>query len=176
MIDRNRLIVIDPGMIRTARYRAGGIRYNSKPQVKRPLHRRPAAIYSEIGIVVEGHADRKAVQRATSAKVGSDFITVCLEYSTAGTHCRSLQQSKIGAQSPLQVLVLGSSTSTAGAQHSSVYALLEKGLRVLERVYVLLDPDVAGRQARGQLETMFPSQFWHAFVPAHLATSAQASR
>ena len=72
----------------------------------------------------------------------------------------------------LQVLVLGG----AYAAHSK--ALLEKlaqpGVRGLRPV-LLLDPDVAGRQARSLLAAQLP-QAWHAFVPSHLATAPAATR
>ena len=74
------------------------------------------------------------------------------------------------------MLVLGSSTSTTGVNSALTKKLLGDGLQVLERIYVLLDPDVAGRQARQQLELMFPKSLWHAFIPAPLAMSSSPSR
>ena len=39
-----------------------------------------------------------------------------------------------------------------------------------------MDPDFAGRKGRSILESTFPGQLWHAFIPAGLATSSQKTR
>ena len=68
----------------------------------------------------------------------------------------------------MQVYVLGGST------HAFTEPVLAELRQLKERhggLVVLTDCDVAGRQARNQLETQLPGCL-HAFVPAPLATSA----
>jgi 5S rRNA maturation endonuclease (ribonuclease M5) len=76
----------------------------------------------------------------------------------------------------LQVFVLGSSKWVEGQNAARVFDSLREGLPHFRKVVVLMDPDVAGRQGRNILEAAFPGQFWHAFLPAHLATSVAPTR
>jgi 5S rRNA maturation endonuclease (ribonuclease M5) len=75
-----------------------------------------------------------------------------------------------------QVFVLGSSKWVEGQNSARVLNRLRDGLPHFERVVVLMDPDVSGRQGRNILEAAFPGRFWHAFLPAQLATSVTATR
>jgi len=75
-----------------------------------------------------------------------------------------------------QVFVLGSSKWIEGKNSARILESLRHGLPQFERIVVLMDPDVAGRQGRNALEAEFPGQFWHAFLPVQLATSVKASR
>jgi len=53
--------------------------------------------------------------------------------------------------------------------HSELLSFLHK----YRGIVLLLDPDVAGRQARNILNKVIPD-CWHAFVPSPLAVAAQA--
>lgn len=75
-----------------------------------------------------------------------------------------------------QVFVLGSSKWVEGHNSARVLDSLRDGLPSFERVVVLMDPDVSGRQGRNILEAAFPGQLLHAFLPAQLATSVIATR
>jgi len=77
---------------------------------------------------------------------------------------------------PDAVFVLGSSKWIEGKNSARILESLRHGLPQFERIVVLMDPDVAGRQGRNALEAEFPGQFWHAFLPVQLATSVKASR
>ena len=60
--------------------------------------------------------------------------------------------------------------------HSSVLkSSLAKSNLQHERLILLLDPDVVGRQARAVLTASLP-EAWHAFVPSHLATASSTVR
>ena len=61
------------------------------------------------------------------------------------------------------------------ARSSQLHAVLSRPPVRSLRPVLLLDPDVAGRQARTLLAAQLPDA-WHAFVPAHLATAATANR
>lgn len=74
------------------------------------------------------------------------------------------------------VIVLGSS-SCAGAELTTrrLWDLLDRRGGNASDVVVLLDPDVAGRQGRQAMDAALPG-CRHAFVPAHCATTAVATR
>lgn len=69
-----------------------------------------------------------------------------------------------------QVYVLGTATR-AGDPH--VHKELLSFLNKYKGIVLLLDPDVAGRQARNILNKVIPD-CWHAFVPSPLAVATQA--
>ncbi len=73
------------------------------------------------------------------------------------------------------VFVLGSASTAGSAATLARLRELSAARRHAAGVVVLLDPDVAGRQARLALDMALPG-CRHAFVPAALATSVHATR
>lgn len=69
----------------------------------------------------------------------------------------------------VDVFVLGSATKAADSEAlDTLRAMKKKYLRIV----LLLDPDVAGRQARNEIESKI-SGCWHAFVPTMNATAKE---
>lgn len=72
----------------------------------------------------------------------------------------------------VQVYVLGSATKSSSTQ---VIDTLKKMQSKYDRIVLLLDPDVAGRQARNDIHREI-KDCWHAFVPCLQATAKAATK
>jgi len=73
------------------------------------------------------------------------------------------------------IFVLGSASTAGSAVTLARLRELSAAQHHAAGVVVLLDPDVAGRQARLALDMALPG-CRHAFVPAAMATAARATR
>jgi ribonuclease M5 len=74
----------------------------------------------------------------------------------------------------VDIYVLGSATKTSTASTQEALRALQQ---TYARVVLLLDPDVAGRQARNDIDRVLGgNKCWHAFIPTALATLAQDTR
>lgn len=68
----------------------------------------------------------------------------------------------------VQVYVLGSATRSFG---SDTINDLKQAAANYKRIVLFLDPDVAGRQARNEIDRQIRG-CWHAFLPTRVATAA----
>lgn len=74
----------------------------------------------------------------------------------------------------VDVYVLGSATKTSTSETQSELLSLK---RKYKRIVLLLDPDVAGRQARNEIDVLLQGEnCWHAFVPSILATLGKKTK
>ena len=141
----------------------GGNRpYSAKP-ASPPQQQRPRPAFDML-VVVEGVNDMKAVRRAVDADVRPFVLS---------SPCRVIKTSvSLHYHSKLQVYVLGTATRSGDdAVISKLNALATR----YRGIVLLLDPDVAGRQARNQLNVSI-SECWHAFIPVPSARAAVAVR
>lgn len=125
---------------------------DSSPPVKQRL---PGVL-----LVVEGLNDMRAIKRCLEVDVRTRYIL--LQYSTLGTWADIHHDMNV-----MQVYVLGSATRSFGLDTINDLKQITANYK---RIVLFLDPDVAGRQARNEIDRQIQG-CWHAFLPTRLATA-----